>query len=176
MYYGLEADAYNMMMHSGTKGQKWGRRRYQNKDGSLTPLGRIHYAKLKRQQAKEQTQQYKVYSTHEKRNASHYSVDELNEFRSRNNAEENFYKSENTLRSERAKYNDAYVHPAKKIAKKVINSMGNALLNDVAKPYAIYQIKKSINQMSGEKIYDLSGNSSNKKKKKNKGGNNNQND
>lgn len=29
--------------HSGTKGMKWGQRRYQNADGSLTPLGRAHY-------------------------------------------------------------------------------------------------------------------------------------
>lgn len=29
--------------HYNTKGSKWGNRRYQNKDGSLTPLGRIHY-------------------------------------------------------------------------------------------------------------------------------------
>ena len=31
------------LMHHGSKGQKWGRRRYQNPDGSLTPLGRQHY-------------------------------------------------------------------------------------------------------------------------------------
>lgn len=31
------------LYHHGTKGQKWGERRYQNEDGSLTPLGRIHY-------------------------------------------------------------------------------------------------------------------------------------
>lgn len=31
------------LAHSGTKGQKWGIRRWQNKDGSLTPEGRIHY-------------------------------------------------------------------------------------------------------------------------------------
>lgn len=29
--------------HHGIKGQKWGVLRYQNKDGSLTPLGRIRY-------------------------------------------------------------------------------------------------------------------------------------
>ena len=31
------------LRHHGIKGQKWGRRRYQNPDGSLTPLGRIRY-------------------------------------------------------------------------------------------------------------------------------------
>jgi hypothetical protein len=29
--------------HSGIMGMKWGKRRYQNSDGSLTPLGRSHY-------------------------------------------------------------------------------------------------------------------------------------
>lgn len=31
------------LSHSGVKGQKWGVRRWQNADGSLTPEGRIHY-------------------------------------------------------------------------------------------------------------------------------------
>lgn len=31
------------LAHHGVKGQKRGRRQYQNLDGSLTPLGRIHY-------------------------------------------------------------------------------------------------------------------------------------
>ena len=33
----------NDIEHHGVRGQKHGERRYQNKDGSLTPLGRIHY-------------------------------------------------------------------------------------------------------------------------------------
>ena len=33
----------NYLAHYGTKGQKHGFRQYQNLDGSLTPLGRIHY-------------------------------------------------------------------------------------------------------------------------------------
>lgn len=33
------------LMHHGVRGQKWGIRRYQNEDKSLTPLGREHYAK-----------------------------------------------------------------------------------------------------------------------------------
>ena len=33
------------LYHHGVKGQKWGVRRYQNEDGSLTPAGKVHYYK-----------------------------------------------------------------------------------------------------------------------------------
>ena len=32
------------LMHFGIKGMRWGVRRYQNKDGSLTPAGKIRYS------------------------------------------------------------------------------------------------------------------------------------
>jgi hypothetical protein len=44
-YYVMNSDE---IMHSGILGMKWGIRRYQNKDGSLTPAGRARYAKLAR--------------------------------------------------------------------------------------------------------------------------------
>lgn len=34
---------YDYICHHGTQGMKWGRRLYQNADGSLTPLGRMRY-------------------------------------------------------------------------------------------------------------------------------------
>jgi hypothetical protein len=41
-YYAVSKDdAY--LMHYGVIGMKWGVRRYQNEDGSLTPQGHIHY-------------------------------------------------------------------------------------------------------------------------------------
>ena len=33
----------NELYHWGVKGMKWGERRYQNKDGSLTPAGKKRY-------------------------------------------------------------------------------------------------------------------------------------
>ncbi|PNH20937.1 hypothetical protein B6K86_02450 [Lachnospiraceae bacterium] len=36
---------YNELYHHGIKGMKWGVRRYQNKDGSLTPAGKRHQLK-----------------------------------------------------------------------------------------------------------------------------------
>lgn len=37
--------AVRFIAHHGVKDQKWGRRRYQNRDGSLTPEGRLRYGK-----------------------------------------------------------------------------------------------------------------------------------
>ena len=37
------SDMDSFLAHHGIKGQRWGNRRYQNQDGSLTPLGRTHY-------------------------------------------------------------------------------------------------------------------------------------
>lgn len=34
---------YDEIKHHGIKGQKWGKRRFQNKDGSLTPEGKKRY-------------------------------------------------------------------------------------------------------------------------------------
>lgn len=37
----------NYLAHHGVLGQKWGIRRYRNRDGSLTPAGKRHEAKLR---------------------------------------------------------------------------------------------------------------------------------
>lgn len=47
--YDLVDDSY--LAHHGIKGQKWGVRRWQNQDGSLTPDGRIHYGRGKKKES-----------------------------------------------------------------------------------------------------------------------------
>ena len=44
-YYVINTNS-DILYHSGIKGMRWGRRRYQNEDGSLTPAGRERYGRL----------------------------------------------------------------------------------------------------------------------------------
>ena len=48
-------DTDNFLAHHGILGQKWGVRRYQNEDGSLTKAGKKHYEKLDAKWAKKNT-------------------------------------------------------------------------------------------------------------------------
>jgi hypothetical protein len=49
----------NNLQHAGIKGMKWGVRRYQNKDGSLTPAGQKRYARDTRDLSETKKKNYK---------------------------------------------------------------------------------------------------------------------
>lgn len=56
-------DSENELYHFGIKGMKWGVRRYQNKDGTLTPEGQKRRAKLEAYKKKEISKLDKTYDT-----------------------------------------------------------------------------------------------------------------
>lgn len=59
MYYigGMQCDP-DYLKHFGIKGQRWGIRRYQNEDGSLTPEGQERYYKEIDRTAKKDAEEY----------------------------------------------------------------------------------------------------------------------
>jgi hypothetical protein len=96
----------NELYHHGIKGQKWGVRRYQNPDGTRTPAGKRHDAKLAyKQKLKDSNKKYqndlnslkdpndiskviKISGEYDKRNAKikkDYKTDKLNLKRNENN-------------------------------------------------------------------------------------------
>ena len=62
--------------HSGIKGMKWGIRRFQNKDGSLTPSGKKRY-KISSKKSDRYHEDYK--RAHSKKSVKEMSNDELRE-------------------------------------------------------------------------------------------------
>lgn len=83
----------NELQHHGIPGMKWGVRRYQNKDGTLTPAGKRREAKLDKQMAKQARKYHELKSKklikktsnkkdepediHKKKNVNNMSDDEL---------------------------------------------------------------------------------------------------
>lgn len=69
--------ANNYLMHYGRKGMKWGERRYQNKDGTLTAAGKKRYARDAREQGydKYDSETNKYYRTSKKNGRSDLSAD-----------------------------------------------------------------------------------------------------
>lgn len=103
------------LYHHGTKGMKWGIRRYQNKDGSLTPAGKKRYnQEMEKLQAEE-----KVLKTRKRTQAK---IDKLEEKRKSNEA---------LRKSLEGKTEDNDVETvAKEPAKKTAKTMSDTELRD----------------------------------------------
>lgn len=82
------------LQHHGTKGMRWGVRRYQNKDGSLTPAGKKHYAKESEKLKAEEKKLREEKKTLENKKKTQAKFDKLDEKKAKLEAERNALKAE----------------------------------------------------------------------------------
>ena len=69
----------NELYHYGIKGMRWGIRRYQNKDGSLTPAGEKRLAEYKSKESDRVTKKYQVEKLTTKQNKLEREFEEKND-------------------------------------------------------------------------------------------------
>lgn len=134
--------------HHGVKNQRWGVRRYQNKDGSLTLLGRMRERKRDKERRKNETQsetlkrQLAIKKRRiDRRNRRTMSDEELN-------AKIERLKLEQKLKE----LTDDDISKGRKFVQKVMSDAGSQVLTSVAKGAMTFGIKKLIAKTAGEDI------------------------
>ena len=120
------------LYHHGVKGQKWGIRRFQNKDGSLTKAGLKRRAKLEAElkqlggkKKRGTAGQTESAQTPRKKTVSEMTDDELRERTNRMRVEKEYYDAAKNL----AQANPVKVSKGKRFM--------NSLMNDVVAPAAV---------------------------------------
>ena len=134
---------YNYLMHWGIKGMKWGLRRYQNPDGTLTEAGKIRYERQQAQAAdreRRKTEQYKAKAA-KKENEERYgggkkisemTDDELNAYIKRLQLEQNYKKLMDAQHpSSRQRAADLVREMSKKLITGLADKGVEALLNRI---------------------------------------------
>lgn len=131
----MEAD---VLVHHGIKGMKWYQRRYQNKDGSLTPQGRIRYGAVYKKGTKPAAS--KEPSKPKTKSVSEMSDQELQAAINRKR-----------LEVEYARLNPKQVSRGQKFAKAVMNDVVVPAAKNVGKAYIEQQMKKALGIKTDEK-------------------------
>lgn len=125
----------NELYHYGVLGMRWGVRRYQNKDGTLTAAGKKHSSKNENDQVKKKTSSS---SESDKKTSSIMSDDELRKAVNRLQLEKQYrdlYKELNPKQvSLGKKFVDKVLAPAlTETAKNITKDMLNSLAKDLTK-------------------------------------------
>lgn len=112
-----------IIYHHGVKGQKWGVRRYQNEDGSLTPAGKKRYSEDLDSEVKESRKQ-------DVKNRRTLSDSELE-------AKIKRLKMERELKN----LTEEDISPGKKATKEILSSAGKKVLSAAAAGAFAYGVK-----------------------------------
>lgn len=146
---------YCELYHHGIRGMKWGIRRYQNKDGSLTNAGKKRRAKLEGELEKLGGGKKETGSG--QKSVSEMTNKELQEHTTRMQLEKNYYDAQKSL----ASANPKQVSKGKKMAEKFFNDSILPAISSSAKSYLESYLKKTLGldtkDTLGElkKTYDL---------------------
>lgn len=137
----------NELTHHGIRGMRWGVRRYQNKDGSLTSAGKKRAAKLKDEYSKltgEKPENAKSRSSSEKKKISEMSNEEIQAKIDRINLERRY----SELMSDSSKKQQSK-------GKEFIKDVFESSAKNIAKQTATYLIGAGVNKTLGKKLGDI---------------------
>jgi len=130
------------LQHVGIKGMRWGVRRYQNKDGTLTPAGKRRYSKM--------SEDARTASEISKKKVSQMSNAELKKINERTRLEQEYSRlnpgavrkgwkfvagAAGVMGTALAVYNSGnqIMTVGKSVGNKIIDAAGNMIINDLNK-------------------------------------------
>lgn len=120
--------------HSGILGMRWGRRRYRNYDGTLTPEGKIRYEKnAVPSTSKSKTNKKIAQNIAKKKTISDMTDDELRMKTARLQLETNYIRASTEYRKLTAPKESAIVSSGKKILTRAFEDIGTELMKNVLK-------------------------------------------
>lgn len=138
---------YNVLYHHGILGMKWGRRRYQNPDGTLTELGKKRATKLESKYQKLTGNNIKDKTKHTTVKLSQLSNEEIRNITNRLNVESDYLNAVNR----RSSFNPK---PKEKKGRAFIKKLGSKIVYPVFKDAAINNGKKYVNKLLDDIMND----------------------
>lgn len=169
--------------HHGVIGQKWGVRRYQNKDGKLTSSGKKHLSLTSKTGTKSKTKtktktktkserkQEKEKVAEEKRNTLAKKRQRQKDYKNRRKLSDSELTSKIKRLEDEAKYADLVttdISPAKKFVKTVLSDATKPVATQIVKgleSYAAYHVAAGLKEIDREKLASYVGTNPNQKKK-----------
>lgn len=157
----------NYLTHHGIKGQRWGIRRYQNKDGSLTPAGRKRYGDQDSEESIQETRNRLLKSTDASELYKHRNLLTTSEIRERIDRI-NVETQLGQVASQNKKSGMDYIDSALKIGRKinevyeftntpVMNSLKKKLglvKEEPSKTFDLEKVYKNLDKLSDKEVKD----------------------